>query len=127
MSTRRSRDSRHMNGFLLRVVFNAVAIYVTAYVVAGIQYDGGIVELLIAGLLFGALNAVLKPLLVFLSLPLIIVTLGLFYFVLNGIILLLLAMLLPSLSISGIFSAVVGSLLLGFINLVLHWLISSGR
>ncbi len=127
MSTRRKGNSRHTNGFLLRVVFNAIAIYVTAYVVAGIRYDGGIVELLIAGLLLGALNAVLKPLLVFLALPLIIVTLGLFYFVLNGIILLLLAMLLPSLSISGIFSAVVGSLFLGLVNLVLHWFISSGR
>jgi len=127
MSTRRKKHSGHTNGFLLRIVFNAVAIYVTAYVMAGIRYDGGIVELLIAGLLFGALNAVLKPFLVFLSLPLIIVTLGLFYFVLNGIILLLLALLLPSLSISGVFPAVVGSLLMGFINLLLHWLINSGR
>ena len=114
-----------MKGLILRVVLNAVAIYVTAQVVGGIAYSGGVLELLVAGLLLGAFNAILKPILVLLSLPLIVVTLGLFYLVLNGLVLLLLDAFLPSLSVSGLPAAVVGSLVMGLVNLLLHWFVSS--
>ena len=62
---------RHQGGVILHIILSAVALYIAASIVPGIRFSGGIIELLIAGLLLGALNAVVKPLLVFLSLPLI--------------------------------------------------------
>ena len=109
-----------MNGVVLRIIINAIAIYLTAHVIPGVRFDGGIWQLLLAGFLFGALNAVIKPLLVVLSLPLIVLTLGVFYLVLNGLILLLLAWLLPSLSMTGLLAAILASLFMGLVNIVLH-------
>jgi putative membrane protein len=123
----RSADSGGRAGFLLRLAFNAVALYVTVSFVRGIELDGGVVQFLIAGLLFGALNAFLKPLLIFLSFPVIILTLGLFYFVLNGVILLVLSWLLPYFFISGLLPAVFGSLVMGLVNYLLHWFFTSER
>jgi putative membrane protein len=123
----RSADSRRRAGFLLRLIFNAVALYVTVSVVKGIELQGGVVQFLIAGLLFGALNAFLKPLLFFLSFPVIVLTLGLFYFVVNGVILLVLGWLLPYFSVSGLLPAVLGSLVMGCINYLLHWFFASER
>jgi putative membrane protein len=126
MSSHRN-DSKRRAGFLLRLIFNAVALYVTVSIVKGIELEGGVVQFLIAGLLFGALNAFLKPLLVFLSLPMIILTLGLFYLVLNGVILLILGWLLPYFFVSGLLPAVLGSLVMGCMNYLLHWFVVSER
>ena len=126
MSSRRA-DSGGRAGFLLRLIFNAVALYVTVSIVSGIELEGGVIQFLIAGLLFGALNAFLKPLLLFLSLPVIILTLGLFYFVLNGVILLVLSWLLPYFYVSGLLPAVFGSLVMGCINYLLHWFFARER
>ncbi|MCU0611795.1 MAG: phage holin family protein [Candidatus Eisenbacteria bacterium] len=118
MSRIRRRDS--VNSVLVRIIFNAIAIYLAARVIPDVDFRGGVWELLLAGFLFGVLNAVLKPLLVILSLPLIVLTLGVFYLVVNGLILLLLAWLLPALSVSGLLAAVLATLLMGLVNLLLH-------
>jgi putative membrane protein len=126
MSSRKA-DSGKNAGFLLRLIFNAVALYVTVSIVRGIELEGGVIQFLVAGLLFGALNAFLKPLLLFLSLPMIILTLGLFYFVLNGVILLVLSWILPYFSVSGLLPAVFGSLVMGIVNYLLHWFFTTER
>ncbi len=108
------------NGAVVRIITNAIAVYVAAHVVPGIALRGGFWEVVLAGFLFGALNTVLKPLLLLLSLPLLVLTLGLFTLVVNGIMLLLLAWLLPFLTISGLVPAIVGSLLMGAVNTILH-------
>ena len=73
-----------MSRLLVRLGINAVALYVAIYLVPGLQSQGdGIVSLLWLALIFGVVNAMLRPLLKFLTCPLILLTLGLFTLVLN--------------------------------------------
>src|SRR6266540_2102790 len=71
-------------GFLLRVLVNILAIVLAASVVPGIRLDG-VLPAVAAGLLLGLVNAVVRPVLLILTLPITLVTLGLFLFVLNGV------------------------------------------
>ncbi len=71
-------------GFLLRVVLNGMAIYVAAWLVPGVHLAGP-VPTLIAGLILGLVNALVRPILILLTLPFTIVTLGLFLFIVNTI------------------------------------------
>jgi len=74
---------------LIRLLITACALWVAVELVPGITYSGTPVSFLILALIFGAINALLRPLLLLLSLPLLILTLGLFTFVVNAILLLL--------------------------------------
>src|SRR5579863_1825538 len=102
---------------LLQVVLNAVALFVAAEVVPGITYHGGIVYLLLAGLVLGLINLIVKPLVTLLSLPLIVVTLGLFYLAINGLMLYLAAWLMPAhLHVAGCMPAIIGGLVIAVVN-----------
>jgi len=101
---------------LLQVVLNAVALWLASIVVPGIHYTGGLVWLLLAGLVLGLLNLLVKPVLTFLSLPLIVLTLGLFYLVINGLVLYLAAALVPHLKVDGCGAAIVGGLVIALFN-----------
>jgi putative membrane protein len=70
--------------FITRLLVNAVALWVAIRFVPGISFDGDWVHLFAVALVFGVLNAVLRPILFVLTLPFLIVTLGLFTFVLNA-------------------------------------------
>jgi putative membrane protein len=102
---------------LLRIVLNAVALLVAAHLVPGIHYQPeGLLLLLLAGLVMGVVNLFVKPLAVLLSLPLIVITLGLFYLVVNGLMLQLVAWILPDLTIAGCVPAVLGGIVIGVFN-----------
>lgn len=73
--------------FLLRLLINAAALWVAIQLVDGIDHRGSWWSLLFVALVFGALNASVRPLLKLLSLPILIVTLGLFMFVINALML----------------------------------------
>lgn len=104
--------------FLIRVVANAVAILVAAYLVPGIHVeDGGTV--LIAGFALGVVNALVKPVFMLLTLPLTIVTLGLFLFVLNAACLGLAASVVPGFTIDGFWPALVASLVVSVVSWML--------
>jgi putative membrane protein len=105
---------------LLSIVFNAVALYATAMVVPGIAFDGSIVSLLLAGAIFGLFNLVVRPVALLLSIPLLIVTLGLFYFVLNGILLWVASFFLPGYHVAGVLAGILGSLVFAIVNWALH-------
>jgi len=105
---------------LLSIVFNAVALYATAMVVPGISFRGNVVMLLVAGGIFGLFNLIVRPVALLLSLPLLIVTLGLFYFVLNGILLWVASFFLPGYNVAGILPGIVGSLVFAIVNWALH-------
>jgi putative membrane protein len=77
-------------------------------------------------LLFGVLNALLKPILLLLSLPFLLVTLGLFAFVVNGALLLLTARLTEHLAVSGLGSAILGSLVISLVTIVLGRALDDG-
>jgi putative membrane protein len=105
---------------LLSIVFNAVALYATAMVVPGISFHGNIVSLLVAGAIFGLFNLIVRPVALLLSLPLLIVTLGLFYFVLNGILLWVASFFLPGYDVAGVMAGILGSLVFAIVNWALH-------
>jgi len=105
-------------GLLLAVLLNAVALLATT-IVPGITFRGSLVTLLLAGLIFGLFNAVVRPVAIFFAIPLIIVTLGIFYLILNGILLWLASLLIPGYAVSGIVPGILGSLVVALVNWVL--------
>ena len=70
---------------LIRLVINAIALWLATRLIDGISYDGEMIFLLVVALIFGVVNAIVKPILIFLTFPFLIVTLGLFLLVLNGV------------------------------------------
>ena len=104
---------------LLTIVANAVALWATTQLVAGISWSGDLVQLLVAGAVFGLLNLIVRPIVMLLSLPLLVVSLGLFYFVLNGLLLWGFSKLMPGYTVSGLWTGILGSLVIMIVN----WLI----
>lgn len=76
-----------MTSFIIRILGNSLALYAAAYFVPGFLINGGVKEYLLAGVLLGVLNLAIKPILKAVSMPLIILTLGLWTIVLNALIL----------------------------------------
>jgi putative membrane protein len=114
-------------GFLLRVLVNAAAIYLVAHVVPGIEVSG-VVAALGAGLVLGIVNAVVRPVLVILTLPVTLLTLGLFLFVLNGICLWLTSLVVKGFVVGGFWSAVLGALIISVVSWILTAVVSdTGR
>ena len=105
--------------FILAIVGNAVALLATT-IVPGIQFNGNWVTLLAAGLVFGLFNLIVRPIAFFLSLPALVLTLGLFYFVLNGILLYVASWFLPGYHVSGILAGILGSLVISLLNWALQ-------
>ena len=104
---------------LLRWLLNTLALFVVVQIVPGFHADSW-VTLAIAALILGLLNALVKPILFLLTLPLTIVTLGLFLIVLNAIILEMTAWLVPGFRIDSFGWACVGAIVLGLISLITH-------
>src|SRR3954462_3276412 len=100
---------------LVRWLLNTLALFVVVHVVPGFHYRS-VVTLAVAALVLGLLNAILKPVLFILTLPLTIITLGLFLLVLNGIMLELVAWLVPGFRIATFGWAVVGALVLTIVS-----------
>jgi len=105
---------------LIRWVINALALMLVAYLVGGIHVQG-FFSALVASALIGLLNAFLRPLLIILTLPLTILTLGLFAFVINALMLLLASSILAGFQVDGFGSALWGALLLTLVS----WLIGA--
>lgn len=109
-----------MRGLLLRWLILAVAIMLAAYLFNGIQI-AGFGTALFAALALGILNALFRPVLLILTLPINILTLGLFTFVINAVLLLMTSGLIGGLVVSSFGSALLGSLIIS----VVSWLLSS--
>ena len=102
---------------LLRWLLNTIALFIVVTVVPGFSYRT-VVTLAIAAAVLGLLNAIVKPILFLLTLPLTIVTLGLFLIVLNAIMLELTDFLVPGFDINGFGWAIVGAIVLGLVSLI---------
>ena len=109
--------------FLLRVLLNAVALLVAAWLVPGIQITGPAATIL-AGLLLGVVNALVRPVLLLLTLPFTLLTLGLFIFVVNAICFALSAALVPGFRVSGFMAALLGSIVVSIVSWVLSALVA---
>jgi len=107
-------------GFLVRVLVNAMAILVAAAVVPGIEVSG-VAATLGAGLVLGLVNALIRPILLILTLPLTLLTLGLFLFVLNALCLWLTSALVKGFTVHSFWAALFGALLVS----VVSWLLTA--
>jgi putative membrane protein len=112
---------------ILTIVGNALALLATAYFVPGISFTGSIVQLLVAGLIFGLLNLIVRPIAMVLSLPFMVLTLGLFYFVLNGLLLWGFSKFMPGYNVSGLWAGILGSLVIMIVNWMVHLLLPSKK
>jgi len=108
-----------MRNFVVRIFVNALALSAAAWLVPGISLSGGFADVLLVALVFGLVNAILKPLVLLLSLPFLLLTLGLFAFVVNAAMLLLTARLTEHLAVSGFGAALLGSLVISVVSAVL--------
>lgn len=108
--------------FILSWLVSGLAVLLTSKVVSGFEIRG-YVTALIAALLIGLANAVIWPVLIFLTLPINIITFGLFTFVVNGAVLKICAALMPGFDLKSWWSAIFGSIVLSIIGLVLHYIL----
>jgi putative membrane protein len=107
-----------MLSILLVWILTSVALIITSYVVPGFKISG-FGAAMIASVVIGLFNAILRPILLFLTLPINILTLGLFTFVVNAIVLKLAASLLSGFEIDGWGSAIIGAVVLSLVHLVI--------
>lgn len=105
-----------MMEFVLHVVVTAVLLFVVGRIVAGIEVRDAKAALL-GALVLGIANAIVRPVLVFLTLPFTIITLGLFLFVVNAVMLMIAAAFVEGFKVRGFGSALIGSILLSLLNL----------
>jgi len=112
-----------MTKFFIRWAINAVALYVAVQIVPGIKFSGQWTDVLWLALISGLLNALVRPILKFLTCPLIILTLGFFTIVVNTVMLLLTSSigrnLGLSLSVDGFWSAFLGSIVISIVSVVM--------
>ena len=114
-------------GFLVRLVVNAAALWVAAQLVPGIVVTG-LTPLLLAALVLGLINAVVRPILVILTLPLTLITLGLFLFVLNAFCLWLTSRIVPNFDVQTFGAALLGALVVSLVSWLLTAFVSdTGR
>jgi len=116
-----------MRGLLFRWLTTAVALWLTSLIVGGIEVDG-VMPLLFAAVVLGIFNALLRPLVLLITIPINLLTLGLFTFVINGLMLKLTSDVVRGFSVRGFWSAVIGAVLLSAISFALNLFISdAGR
>ncbi|HLB51860.1 hypothetical protein A3F07_04180 [candidate division WWE3 bacterium RIFCSPHIGHO2_12_FULL_38_15] len=103
---------------LLNLIINTVSVYIAAYIVPGVKTD--LLGAAIASVVLGVLNTFLKPILLLLTLPITILTLGLFALVLNTIIVLLVSVLVPGFVVDSFLSAFLFGILLSLVSFFLN-------
>jgi putative membrane protein len=101
-----------MRGFLARLFITAFGLWMADTILQGIGFEG-VVSLWLAAFLLGLVNAFVRPIVVFLTFPLTLITLGLFLFVVNGAMLMLVAWMMPSFQVEGLGSAILASVIVG--------------
>lgn len=111
---------------ILRWVINALALLAVAYLYSGVKVDT-FTGAMIAALVLGLVNAILRPILVILTLPVTILTLGLFLFVINALLFWFVAEVVTGFSVAGFWAAMFGSILYSIITLLTSMLLSSAR
>ena len=113
-------------GFLLRLLVSALALYLLAQVYAGVRFAPGsdILNVVLAALVMGLVNALIRPVLLLLSLPINLLTLGLFTLVVNGVVLWLVAQ-VTALDVAGFGGAFVGALILAVISWLLDLIVGA--
>jgi putative membrane protein len=117
-------EGQAMTGFILRALITALGLWLATEWVDGVQIDSPW-TLVIAGVLLGVVNAIVRPLTVILTFPITLVTLGLFLLVVNAAMVALVAWLLPGFHLTGFWSAFWTALIVGLTAWVSSWFIGA--
>lgn len=104
---------------LIQLLVNALALIVTAYVVPGITVEN-FGAALVAAIVIAVINLVVKPIILLVTLPVNVVTLGLFTFIINGLLLWLAAAIVPGFDVAGAIPAILGAIVLALVGMVLN-------
>lgn len=117
-------------GFLLRLIVSAASLAIADYFLEGIRFDppaytgdaqmNYVIAVAIAALALGILNAIVRPILLLLSMPITCATLGLFVLVVNGLMLIILSWLPVGFRVSDIFAAIIGALVIAVVSFFLN-------
>ncbi|HEX6336623.1 MAG TPA: phage holin family protein [Jiangellaceae bacterium] len=117
---------------IIRLIVNAIALWVATVIVSGVELEGAstqdrVITLLVVAAIFALVNVVVRPIVKILSLPLYVLTLGLFTFVVNALMLLLTSWIADQFdvpfSVDGFWSAILGGLVISFVSWVLNLLL----
>ncbi len=108
-----------MLNILIKWILNAVTLIVIAYIVPGFHISSFYTALILV-ILLGIINITIKPVLLILTLPINILTLGLFTFIINGLLLLFLSSIIKGFNIDGIWPAILASILISILNFFMH-------
>ncbi len=107
---------------VLRIVLNGLALMLVAYLYSGVSIDSPVAAI-VAAVVLGIVNAIIRPVLLFLTLPVTLLTLGLFIFVINALMFWLTAELVPGFRVTGFMQALIGSVMYSVITIVTSWII----
>lgn len=105
-------------GFIIKLLVTAAAAMLSAYILPGVYIDGFLTAIILA-LVLAVLNAIVKPVLIFLTIPVTVLTLGLFLLVINALIILLADWLVAGFDVSGFFAALLFSLVLAIVTAII--------
>ena len=108
--------------FIVRIIITALAIVIASYILPGVKVDGGLTAVLVAAVL-ALLNTFVKPLLVILTIPITVLTLGLFLLVINALMILAAAEIVHGFHVSGFWSALLFSIVLTIVVSLLNALV----
>lgn len=104
---------------LIHFIVSALAILITAYILPGVHVSG-VVAALILAVVLGAINLILRPILIFLTLPITILTLGLFVLVINGLLVMLASYIVPGFTVDNFWWAFLFGIVLAIVNWILE-------
>jgi putative membrane protein len=115
----------HLTPFLLHWIITALSLWLASLLFKGLKFDGG-ASLIISALLLGLANALVKPLLIILTLPLTLVTFGLFILVINALMILLVAWIVKGFKVSGFWTAFFAAIFISLLSILIASLVSEG-
>jgi putative membrane protein len=110
-----------MELFVLKLLFMALAIFIVSKITHLYKVDSFLTAILVA-LLLAVVNAIIRPILIFLTFPITILTLGIFLLFINGFMLIIVSKLVPKFQIHGCFTAAIASIFISLFTLLLEWI-----
>jgi putative membrane protein len=112
--------------FIVRWCVSALGLLAVAYLYSGVKVDG-IIAALIAALVLGFVNALIRPVLILLTLPVTLLTMGLFIFVINALLFWAVAEMVSGFTVTDFMAALIGSIMYSVITLLVNWVIGEPK
>jgi putative membrane protein len=113
------KNRKRVYMFLIRVISTMVAILIIAYMFPSIMWVDGVLSALAAAFILGLANGILRPVLIILTLPITLLSMGFFLLIINGLMLGLVAFFVPGFHVNGLLGAVIGSVLVSIVTWIL--------